>query len=376
MTRPTFLVLGGFLAGEWETIWQRQNEWTAALQRRGNVLYLERAAAGNAGWDRAANRLRKLLRGRDSAVARPAAKTPFPPPPEFVSWLQLPANSERGHRDNALRSLKAAEARRRELGWEPFSLVHVGTPAEPWIEFGALEVAPVWFDSAERFLYSAAYERVDRDLMRRQVVQSALVTTDTDLTRSDWATLRDDIVVVEHGAKSWAAEPDWDVPRRSLYYVGSNHPALDVTLLRAIALCASSSVVLVGEYPDKFADESLELGGWTAGGDLPRRLSDAVAGLIPYQGGPWRQGVYPSKVYDYFLAGAPAVSTALPALDRLEYAWQIDTAEQAAEAIGRAARLSTDERHEIRSFALANTWETRFAQVVALLGEKGIDLDG
>ena len=375
MSRPTFLVLGGFRASDWEDIWQRGHEWTVALMKVGNVIYLERAAAGRGGWRRVASRVANVLR-TNRVPAERHVTTPFPARPEFVSWLQLPSSTQRGWRGNARRALDAAEARRRELGWAEFSLVQVGTASETWIELGSMVDAPVWFDSAERFLYSAAYADVDREMMKRQVVESALVTTDTELTRSDWRGVRDDISVVPHGAKSWAAEPDWSCSRVAPYYVGSLHPALDTDFLSEVARLSGKNVVMVGDYPADTAGAGLEFAGWVAGGDIPRRLSDATAGLVPYQGGEWRQGVYPSKVYDYFLAGAPAISTRLPALDGLEWAWQVDTAEEADEALRRAEALTDDHRRAIRAFALANTWDERFARVSALLADAGVRVDG
>ena len=374
MRRPTFLVLGGFLGSEWEDLWQRHHEWTVALMRRGNVLYLERAAAGGAGWSRALGRVRKLVSPAPAGAAVREISTPFPAPPEFVSWLQLPGASERAHRANARRALSAAEKRRRELGWAPISFAHVGIPSETWIELAPMLDAPVWFDSAERFLHSAAFADVPRDLMRRQVAEATLVTTDTEITRSDWTGVRNDIALVEHGAKSWAADPDWSIARTTSYYVGSVHPALDLGLLEGIGEASRHGVSLIGEYASVSLRPALHDAGWCAGGDLPRRLSDGIAGLIPYSGGAWRDGVYPSKVYDYFLAGMPAVSTRLPALDGLEWAWQVETLEQAAQAIHRAEALPAETRHAIRDHALANTWERRFEDVLAALVAKDVIL--
>ncbi len=230
----------------------------------------------------------------------------------------------------------------------------------------------MWFDSAERFLHSAAFADVPRTQMKRQIVEATVVTTDTTLTRMDWIQVRDDIVVISHGAKSWAAPPDWSVKRTQPYYVGSYHAALDFDFLVETARLSDTEITLVGEYPSGTLREGLVGGGWSPGGDIPHRLSDGIAGLVPYTGGEWCAGVFPSKVFDYLLAGLPVISTRLSALDDTDWTWQVDSPEQAAAFVRRAIELSLDDRRAVRDYALENTWESRFEAVSSLLGAQGV----
>lgn len=366
---PTYLVLGGFLESSWHDCWQRQHEWVRQLQLRGNVLYLERAAAGRIGLMRVVGRLRKTIQGSSEQRYECA----FPASPQFVQWAQVPSNALFLPHLSARSALQAAERVRVRLGWGPLALIHVGTPAETWIELAHFSEVPVWFDMAERFSYSPAYVHVPHKKMALQISDSALVTTDTAITRDDWPVYADDVLVVPHGGKSWASEPDWTAPRHEIAYVGTNHPALDYELLGQLSSLAGRTITMIGEFAREAPrHQGLTYAGWVGGGDVPRRLSTVQAGLVPYQGGRWREGIYPSKVYDYWLAGVPALTTRLPALDGLQWAWQCEDAPSFCAAVQRAASLAIDDRKKIRAYALQNTWDVRFEAIAMRLHASGV----
>jgi hypothetical protein len=365
-------VLGGFLESEWLDLWQRQQEFSSSLMQRGHVLYVERAAGGRITPRRVLSRLVKVARGATAGRKH----TTDVPAPEFVKWVQLPASGSRAVSMNAQRVVAAIQSRCRALGAEKPDLVYATAPTEVWAEVLRLLEVPYWYDMPERFLESATYETVDRAAMRWMVEHAALVTVDTQVGLSDWSDLRDDIVVVEHGAKSRAVEPDWSCERTHLYYVGSRNPALDTRFLDLASEVIGESVRVIGEgRPSDYGAHASVL-GWTAGDEIPYVLSDAVAGLVPYVLDEFTAGVSPTKVYDYFLGGAPVIATALPSLEgRRGVITSEATAASIEAAIEQARAMTLEERRGLREFALANRWERRFELIERELRARGVLLD-
>ena len=256
-------------------------------------------------------------------------------------------------------------------------LVYVGAPNEVWAEVLRRLGVPFWYDMPERFLYSESYRTVSRETMRWMVANATLVTVDTEVGRQDWRDLRDDIVVIPHGSKQSDFEPDWNRLRDKVYYVGSDNPAIDVGFLRAASGAAGSPVQVIGSNWTRDLDASLELLGWVDGHEIPRMISDATAGLVPYVLDEFTEGVLPTKIYDYFLAGAPVIASSLPSLRDHFGVYVVDgTLEGIADALTRAQALTSQERRALREFARANTWRCRFDDVIAALSERGIELDG
>jgi len=362
--RPTVVVFGSFLGSEYFLRWQRQQEFTTCLMRRANVLFVERAAPGAISMARVAGRLRTVLAGRGRELQ---AKTPFPDAPAFVRWVQLPASGETAWRASAGAVIRAVERERVRRGWEPPSFACCGTPSEVWRH--ALEGlgVPFWYDLWERVLESATYASTDRDAMRYLAREASLMTADTVAGAADWRDVRADIAIVPHGAREWAAAPVFDRERDRLYYVGSVNAALDVTLVRDIAETCQRPVHMIGMGTTGSLGAAVHALGWRAAGDIPFELSDAAVGLVPYVTDAFGQGVYPTKVYDYLLAGAPVLATPLPSLEELPFVRTCTSASEFADAYEEARSLSVDERRAIRAYALEHGWSRRFETVRSLL---------
>jgi len=364
--RPTVVVLGSFLEREYFGLWQRQQEFTAQLCARANVLFVERAAAGRITPARIVARLRRMASRSESDEWRPPV-----PVPAFVAWRQVPVGGDLAFASSARRAWRAVERAVAERGWDAPSLVCVGTPGEVWASLLEQVGLPFWYDMWERFLKSPAYDRVSRTSMTWLARHAALVTADTEVSRDDWAGVRSDILVVPHGAKEWAEAPRPDVSREALYYVGSVNEALDTDLMGEIARSSGWPVRIVGSDAAGVLD-SVEVLGWRPSGAIPRVLSDAVAGLVPYRMNDFTAGVYPTKVYDYLLAGAPVLAAPLPALEGMPGVTVCRTADEYRAGADAASRLTEADRAGLREWALGQGWSTRFAMVARELAARGV----
>lgn len=366
--RRTVVVLGSFLESEYFNLWQRQQEFTTHICRIANVLYVERAAAGPITPRRLVGRLQKLVRRPAQGTWRPAL-----PIPVFVKWQQLPFSGEWASAESARRVWRAVEARVAHLGWQPPSFVCVGSPGEVWAALLRAVGLPFWYDMSTRLLLNPTYSRVSRDAMTWMATEAALVTADTEVSRDDWSDVRADICVVPHGAKEWADEPNFDLSRGALYYVGSINSAIDAGILNRVAREGVLPVRVIGTDADHLLRDG-EVLGWRSADSIPRLLSEAVAGLIPYRVDRYTEGVYPTKVFDYLLAGAPVVSSELPALKGVPGVVMCGSVEDYLRAAEEATRMSRRERADLREWALSQGWSTRFAVVTRELAARGISI--
>jgi len=107
--------------------------------------------------------------------------------------------------------------------------------------------------------------------------------------------------------------------------------------------------------------------------DLPACFAAADAGIVPFRLTPMTHAIHPIKVYEYLAAGLPVVATPM----RETAAMRAPIA-QAADAAGFAAALETARaavgaregdaaRSARRAWARGQTWDDRFAQLVAAL---------
>jgi len=359
-------VLGSFLGSEWFELWQRQQEFTTRLMGVGNVVYVERAAGGTITPSRVLGRLKNMARRSDRVRPDVARSTPT-----FVHWLQIPSSRPQAIALNAERVVRSI---RKEFGGGGPDFVYVGAPTEVWAAVLERLGVPYWFDMPERFLHSETYATVDRKAMRTMVQSALLVTVDTRTSLDDWAGVRDDIVLIPHGSKDIDFEPDWNAPRRHFYYVGSMNPAVDVTFFSTLAKATGADVRIIGRAHAGEFGRGTQAMGWLPGHDIPRALSDAVAGVVPYRLDDFTAGVLPTKIYDYFLAGAPAISSMLPSLEGHFGVYLVDGSLGAMrEAVERARSLSVEQRQELRDYARRNDWSDRFGRVVRELAARGVD---
>ena len=113
-------------------------------------------------------------------------------------------------------------------------------------------------------------------------------------------------------------------------------------------------------------------------GTLERsKISEALEtidiGWIPYNLNDYTNFVFPMKVFEYFSAGIPVISTSLPSLlDEVPFLKFADTVEETLFAISRIKyeeRIESTERLQRISLAQANSWENRTREAVELVKE-------
>ena len=363
MNRPTAVVLGAFLRSEYYDLWQRQQELVTLLQRSANVLYVERAAAGAITPARVLGRLRKLVKGRTTRANRQTES--FPEPPEFLTWLQEPSASDAARQRSAERLMRAIATRLRELSWDAPALWVCNNPSEIWKLVLSGQSAPVWYDMALRVRTDPIFSALAPGVAEWFVTDPAIVTTDTETSRLDWSALRDDVLIIQHGAREWGLPGLAEAPRHMTYYVGSLNWAVDSDYLSGVASFALGGVGAIGpaaEWPT-----GVHGLGWVAAGELSARMSDGIAGLVPYRVEEDTAGVYPTKVYEYLLAGMPTISSPLPALAGLEGVLFARNVDEASDAWNQARQLTPAARSRLIDVARENGWSKRFAPIIERL---------
>lgn len=170
--------------------------------------------------------------------------------------------------------------------------------------------------------------------------------------------------------------PDDGIPIAG--YVGSVYPWIDFTLLKRLCRALPNvRVVIIGkEHPDvrphlaalaRFPN-FLFLGPRPYE-TVPAYLRTFRAGLIPFLRNPLTEGVNPVKLYEYAASGIVPVTTDFsPDLGEFRHVASVcSTADEFIEAV--RASLPSDERRTeaLRVFARSHDWDTKAAQILALL---------
>jgi GT2 family glycosyltransferase len=143
--------------------------------------------------------------------------------------------------------------------------------------------------------------------------------------------------------------PDWE-----LRLVGAE---LDGTV-RASALGKRPNVRFPGPCPHE---------------DVPEILSGFDVALLPFRAGPETEAVSPIKLYEYFAAGLPVVSTPMPEAEAFPEVAIAKTAAEFVKAL-EAARLRRGDPafvERLRALAQKNTWDARAAQALAAIDPAG-----
>jgi hypothetical protein len=164
------------------------------------------------------------------------------------------------------------------------------------------------------------------------------------------------------------------IPRPRLGYLGPVFARLNLPLLRDIlAKNPDRHFVYFGDRDDTLPSNAHAM-GWHRPDELPRYVESLDAGLMPYDclG---KKNLYcsPLKLYDYFLAGIPVVSTPILEISELkDLVYVGSTAEELSTAIARALEEPPDspKRALRRDVARAHSTEAqgqRLEEVLALL---------
>ncbi len=113
---------------------------------------------------------------------------------------------------------------------------------------------------------------------------------------------------------------------------------------------------------------NVHLAGEVPFSELPRRLAQCTAAVIPFRLNPLIQATDPIKAYEYLACGLPVVASQMPELER--FGNLIDFYTTPADFVMRLdhaiVRQSPDERERRHQFVAAETWEARGAKLAEL----------
>jgi teichuronic acid biosynthesis glycosyltransferase TuaH len=170
------------------------------------------------------------------------------------------------------------------------------------------------------------------------------------------------------------------VPEPRLVYAGRIDGRLDVAMLGAVAdRFASGSLVLVGPLSPRLAPDpgvrallardNVHALGNRDRVSLPAYLVHADCLLLPYAKREWSRFGSPLKLWDYLYAGPPLVGTGYTVL--AEYppplVHFVEDPDEFPERIAEALVKGRRGAERRRAFALANTWDHRADELLALL---------
>lgn len=376
--RPITLVISNI---EWGFAWQRHQTLASLFARDGDVVFCEIPGIRRVGWRDAGRifaRLRTLGGGTKTRAGDGAAASPLPPHLRVVRPFVLPAT-------NALFRALNARLLERFLRREPDLPKNVDL---------ILNYSPS--HSARQLIARVPHRRLvydcTDDWLAVRGIPACLpederaLLAEADLTLVPSRTLEQRkqaharrLVRVPHGAlvERFLMERKTRAPGEplTLLYYGHLHAQhLDFAALDALAQARPEwRLRLVGpvKTPHTFPP-NVEL----AGAQPHERLREFVAAadvlLLPYSLNEYTQAVLPAKTYECLASGRPIVAAPLPELvadfsAHMSFASRPDewagAVERALAEDGSAARLARV------SLARANTWESRYAWIRALLAD-------
>jgi glycosyltransferase involved in cell wall biosynthesis len=225
-----------------------------------------------------------------------------------------------------------------------------------------------------------------RGSLHRALAAADLVTVSSAALPSRLPVTGSQLVVVANACDPAHFQPDgpvtsWiaELPAPRIGYLGAvDTRAFDSELVAAVArrhpewtFVLAGPITPAGRLP-LTGLPNVHLAGSVPYEDAPALVRGFDVGLIPYRVGGRVDYVHPKKCYEYLAAGVPVVATPLPSLLALGAPIRLATDPVGfGSAIAAAldeARDPTTASHR-RAVALANTWQTRGAQLRALLAE-------
>jgi len=131
-----------------------------------------------------------------------------------------------------------------------------------------------------------------------------------------------------------------------------------------------------GRSPASALDNVAFLGA-RAHAEIPRLLADANVAILPFVVSPVTAFVSPIKLYEYFAAGKPVVSSPMPEAEAFAETRIARTAAEWVEALGNALEASRDPAStaRLRAVGRANDWSARGREALARLFEGGGRMD-
>jgi glycosyltransferase involved in cell wall biosynthesis len=168
------------------------------------------------------------------------------------------------------------------------------------------------------------------------------------------------------------------LPHPRVGYLGKLSTFLDLEILRKLADGLSTPLVLAGPVPPEMRSplkvllehENVVYLGEIPYSSVPAVLAELDVGLIPFRAGDeFTRRINPNKLYQYWAAGLPIVSSPMDGIDAnppvLAYATDADGFLQ---AVGEVARAGLD-RDRPRELARDHDWDKLAADLDALLRE-------
>jgi teichuronic acid biosynthesis glycosyltransferase TuaH len=259
--------------------------------------------------------------------------------------------------------------------------------------FGALPAARHIYFATDDFVAGAELMGVSRNRLiaaeRRQVAGADVLIAITPEVLDRWGSDERPRMTLPNGCDpdAYMSVDDADLPVDVTLggpiagVVGQLSARLDLDLLEAVA-DAGISLLLVGPLQKGFAParvaallarNNVQWVGPKPFAALPSYLRVIDVGLTPYADTAFNRASFPLKTLEYLAAGRGAVSTPLPAVERLASPW-ISIAGGPAEFVAATSALLNDGRSADviagrRAFAREHSWATRADQLLrAALG--------
>jgi UDP-galactopyranose mutase len=172
------------------------------------------------------------------------------------------------------------------------------------------------------------------------------------------------------------------IPRPRVGYSGLIGKRLDLELIHCIAVHRpDSSVILVGNVDERECEDALarlrcvpnvHFLGEKPAADVASYIAGFDIGLLPYAINLETRHISPIKMYEYWAAGKPVVSTAIPAAQRHKFA--VNVVESYDEFRSMINRLLDDpakyDSERLIKLAAQNSWQSRVDIVAAELLSK------
>jgi glycosyltransferase involved in cell wall biosynthesis len=374
---------------DWESAWERMHQFAWMFAQERTVLFVDNPGVRPLRWDHFPRIMRRLSRTVERQHASQYHARPEPLTLQHLSPLLIPsptdALSMRINRRWFTRQLTRAMARMGIVGgilWtsSPTDPVVGIMDAWPWkaVVYDCVDDLPALHPARARQLQAAE----DALLRRADVV----VATSQALVQKLHNRGRTAVHYIPNGLEldRFAGEhamPDAlaRLPRPIVGVLGQMLPnVVDLELVIELAKTHPEwSVVLVGPIEPSMAkrladaDSPVHCTGPVRYEQVPAYLQAFDVALIPFLESPLTRAIHPLKVYEYLYCGLPVVSTRLPELDQFgDLVLQASGFVNFSAAVNYALDEGTSRANARRQAAREHSWDARFAQVTALLGDR------
>lgn len=171
------------------------------------------------------------------------------------------------------------------------------------------------------------------------------------------------------------------LPRPRFIYVGGINHRIWPEMLESLSRSFSGgSIILMGPKTNDAIIPDMPnihiLPARERYAELAPFLARADAGIIPYCNDQYSGIMHPAKLNEYLSFGLPTVATATPELQKLSLQWGdgflylgINPEDFTRAAASALAEDSEEERNTRKSFARANTWNSRVEELARIIGE-------